>query len=168
MRNVNTKGIAICGVTAALAVVIMSFGALIPFATYVCPVLCILLGNAVFHICKARFAWTWYVAVAMLSCILCPDKEAAFVYVLLGYYPYIKHYIDKLRFKVFIKLMYFNASAFVLYAVLLYVLGLGEIAQEFQAVGLIGIGAVLLLANITFFVLDLLLSRILIKINHRP
>ena len=165
MRNIDTKRTAICGVTAALAVVIMSFGTLIPFVTYVCPVLCMLLGNAVFHICKAKFAWTWYAAVAILSCMLSPDKEAAFVYVLLGFYPYVKQFIDKMPLKVIIKLLYFNASAYILYIVMIYILGVDGFLDDFQKAGIIGVCVILLLGNITFILLDMLLSKVWIKIK---
>ena len=40
MRNTNAKAMALGGVLGALALVIMCMGGLIPFATYVCPMLC--------------------------------------------------------------------------------------------------------------------------------
>ena len=68
---------ALGGVLAALAVVIMALGTLIPVATYVCPVLCMLLLQAVNKLCGSRVAWAWYGAVAILSMLLAPDKEKA-------------------------------------------------------------------------------------------
>ena len=40
MRNGSAKKIALSGMLAALAMVIMCMGGLIPVATYVCPMLC--------------------------------------------------------------------------------------------------------------------------------
>lgn len=78
---------ALGGVLAALAVVIMGMGTLIPVATYVCPMLCALLLQVVLKTCGVRVAWAWYGAVAILSLLLAPDKEAAAVFLFLGYTP---------------------------------------------------------------------------------
>ena len=51
--------IALGGVMAALAVVIMSLGGLIPVATYVCPMLCALLNNP-FMLLRADIFWKWH------------------------------------------------------------------------------------------------------------
>ena len=74
---------------AALAVVIMCMGGIIPMATYVCPMLCSLLLAVVLRLTGRRIAWAWYAAVSLLSLLLGPDKEAAAVFVFLGYYPII-------------------------------------------------------------------------------
>ena len=82
--------IALGGILAALAVVLMNMGTLIPVATYVCPMLCMLLLQLVLKICGSRIAWAWYGAVAILSLLMAPDKEAAVVFLALGYYPILK------------------------------------------------------------------------------
>ena len=79
---------------AALAVVIMSLGTLIPVATFVCPVLCMLILQLVLKLCGSRIAWAWYGAVAILSLLMAPDKEAAAVFLFLGYYPVVKPRMD--------------------------------------------------------------------------
>ena len=68
-RNIASS-IALGGVLAALAVVIMAMGTLIPVATYVCPVLCCMLLQFVLLSCGRRIAWAWYAAVAILSALL--------------------------------------------------------------------------------------------------
>ena len=68
--------IALGGMLAAAAVVLMSIGTIIPVATYAAPVLCMVLGRTVLKICGSRIAWAWYGAVAILSVLLAPDKEA--------------------------------------------------------------------------------------------
>ena len=62
------------GVFAALAVVIMNLGGLIPVATYTTPVLCMLLLKFVLLTCGRRIAWAWYAAVAILGLLMSPDK----------------------------------------------------------------------------------------------
>ena len=95
MARNPSKDIALGGVMAALAVVIMCLGGIIPVATYICPMLCALLLAAVLALTGKRIAWTWYAAVSMLSLLLGPDKEAAAVFVFLGYYPMLKALLER-------------------------------------------------------------------------
>ncbi len=157
MKNAS-KNVALSGVTAALAVVIMCIGTLIPVATYVCPMICALLLQAVNQSCGKRLAWAWYGAVSLLSVLLSADKEAAAVFVFLGYYPILKPMLDRSRFSLVWKLLMFNCTSVILYAVLIYVFGMAYLAAEFREMGLIAGGLALLLANLTFFLLDRLLS----------
>ena len=50
----SVRSTALGGVMAALAVVIMCLGGMIPLATFVCPVLCMLLLQFVFRLCGRR------------------------------------------------------------------------------------------------------------------
>lgn len=159
MRTGSAKPIAIGGLLAALAMVIMCLGGLIPIATYVCPVMCILLGQVVLRLCGQRTAWAWYGAVSILSVLLAPDKEAAAIYLGLGYYPIIKRWMDKLPLRWLWKEVYFNTTIICLYAALIYLLGLDALAKEFSGIGLFGLGVILLLGNATFLLLDRLLNR---------
>ena len=110
MKGSFSRTIALSGILAALAIVIMCLGGLIPVATYVCPVLCALICFIVLRFCGKRIAWTWYAAVAILSILVGPDKEAAFVFVFLGFYPIIKPFFDRCPLCIFLKTLYFNFS----------------------------------------------------------
>ena len=81
MRRGYAQIIALGGILAAVALVIMCLGGLIPLATFVCPMLCTITGYIVFRFCGRRIAWAWYGVVAFLSVLLAPDKESAAVYV---------------------------------------------------------------------------------------
>ena len=161
-RN-GAGSIALCGMMAALAVVIMCMGGVIPVATYVCPMLCAMLLAVVLQFVGRRLAWTWYVAVSILSLLLGPDKEAAAVFVFLGYYPIIKPWVDKKKLSVLWKLVIFNLSIGVLYALLLYLFRLDQVVRDFSEFGLVLTLVTLLLGNVTLFMLDFLLSRLAIK-----
>ena len=69
--------IALGGVLAALAVVIMGMGTLIPVATYACPMICMLLLHLVLKLCGRRIAWAWYGAVSILSLLQIPNTDWA-------------------------------------------------------------------------------------------
>lgn len=158
-RRTPAYAIALGGSLAALAVTIMSLGTLIPIATYVCPVLCMVVLNILAMICGDRIGWAWYGAVALLSALLAPDKEAAAMFVFLGYYPLIKPKLDKTRLKWLWKILFFNVTILAAYWFLMHLLGMAAIAEEFREMGAVLTAAMLILGNLTFFLLDKLLSR---------
>ena len=150
---------ALGGVLAALAVVIMSLGTLIPVATYVCPMACCLLLQLIMKICGHRTAWGWYGAVSILSLLLAPDREAAAVFLALGYYPILKTKMDAMKGKWFWKLLFFNAVTLLTYWLLIHLFGFAQLAAEFSEMGLILTAVMLVIGNATFILLDKLLSR---------
>ena len=149
---------ALGGMLAALAVVMMSLGTVIPVATYVCPMLCTLLLQSVLKTCGSRVAWAWYGAVALLSVLLAPDKEAAGVFVFLGYYPIVKPALDRKKGKWLWKGLLFNGSVCLPYFLLLPLLGLKQLTQEWSDMSVGMLAVLLILGNVTFFLLDRLLG----------
>ena len=150
---------ALGGVMAALAVVIMSMGTLIPVATYSCPLLCALLLQLVLKTCGSRIAWSWYGAVSILSLLMAPDKEAAAVFLALGYYPIVKPRLDRLKGKWIWKGLLFNAVMLLTYWLLMHLFGFDQLAAEFSEMGMVLTALMLILGNVTFFLLDQLLGR---------
>lgn len=158
-RNRNTSALALCGLTAALAVSLGALGGMIPVATYVIPVLQCVILQLILTACGARFAWSWFGCVMLLNFLLCPDKEAAAMFLFLGYYPILKPRFDKLRCSVILKLLFFLASTGAMYGILIFVLGMEQIASEFHELGL-ALGVLcLILGGITFVLLDRILTR---------
>lgn len=157
-KRTQAKEIAFGGVFAALAVVIMCMGGLIPVATFICPMLCILLLAVVRKNCGDRMAWAWYGAVAILGALLGPDKEAAAVFIFLGYYPIVKPRLERLPLSWLWKGLLFNAAILAMYWLLLNLLGMAQVAAEFEEMGTVLILVTLVLGNATFFLLDRLLN----------
>ncbi|MCI6730632.1 MAG: hypothetical protein MR473_10730 [Clostridiales bacterium] len=165
----GAKEIALCGVLAALGVSVMALGGLFPMAAYCCPVLVMLMLVPVLGACGRRMAWAWYFAVAVLSCLLCPNVEASALFVCLGYYPIVQRDLNRIRLgllRVLAKTVLFNGAIAIMYLVLVFVLGLGEIAEEMGQAGLILTLATVAIGNVTFWLTDLLLSR-LGRLLHR-
>ena len=148
---------------AALAIVIMCLGGLIPFATFVCPMLCCMITKVVLSMCGKRIAWARYGAVAILSVLMEPDKEAAAVFVFLGYYPIVKPWMDKLKLSWLWKGLLFTCAILLMYWPLIHILGLSEIANDYEEAGTVMTIVMLLLGNVTFFMLDLVLGRRLMR-----
>ena len=158
MRHNSAKNRALGGVMAALALVVMCLGGMIPLATYVCPMFCAVLLMVVLKLTGKRVAWALYGAVSILSMLLGPDKEAAAVFVFLGYYPILKPWLDKRKLAILWKLVLFNAAIFAMYAVLIHVFGLAEVAEEFEELGTVMTAVTLALGNATLFMMDALLT----------
>lgn len=158
-KRTPAANIALGGILAALAVVIMCMGTLIPVATYVCPMICCLILELVRKTCGSRMGWAWYGAVSILGLLMAPDKEAAAVFAALGYYPIVKPKLDRLKGKWIWKGLLFNAVILALYWLLMHLLGFDRIAQEFAEMGKLLTALTLVLGNVVFFLLDRLLSR---------
>ena len=155
----EARKIAFGGMFAALAVVIMSLGGLIPVATFTCPMLCMLLLAFVTKMCGSRIGWAWYGAVAVLSLLFGPDKEAASVFAFLGFYPIVKPWFDRQHFAVLPKLIVFNVLILTMYGLLIRLLGMNQIAVEFAELGQALTLVMLLLGNVIFLLLDRVLTR---------
>lgn len=166
MRNSLAKNIALGGMLAAVAVVIMCLGGMIPLATFICPMLCVLIQYVVLRFCGRKIAWAWFAAVAILGLLLGPDKEAALVFCLLGSYPMLKPWLEKSRLHILWKILIFNSAVALLYGLLLRLMGLDTLAKDYATMGTVGLVLCLVLGNVTFILLDLLLTR-LSKLNFK-
>ncbi len=146
--------VAFGGMMAAAALVILCMGGLIPIATFVCPMLCMLLLDLVQSHCGRRIGWAWYVVVALLGVLLCPDREMAAVFLFLGYYPILRPRMEQMRFCWMWKLLLFNTAILLMYVVLIYLMGMEAILYEFRQAGAWVAAGMLVLGNGIFLVLD--------------
>ena len=160
MKKTPASKIAFGGVMAALALLIMNMVGMIPVATYVCPSLCMILLSVVLRLCGRRIAWAWYGAVAILCALMAPDKEAAAIFAVLGYYPIIKPAFERTKMPNLCKYFYFNAVILMVYWMLINLMGLTEIAKEFSEFGTLFTVVMLLMGNMIFQMLDKILTRI--------
>lgn len=159
MNHGIAKKVAIGGVTSALAVVIMCLGTVIPLATFICPLLCMILLSLVLRFTDVKIAWGWYIAVCILGLLLSPDKEAAATFVFLGYYPIIKPYLDRLKLSFIWKLALFNIAIGAMYGSLIFLFGMEALLTEFNQMGTILCVVTMMLGNLCLFVFDCLLTR---------
>lgn len=149
---------ALGGVTASLAVVILSLGGLVPLATYILPMICCVLLQMIRKGLGRRGCWVWYATVSMLGILLGADKEAAAVFLVLGYYPIIKPQIERKPAPFLAKLLLFNLSILLMYQALIHLFGMAALAAEFSSMGLWMTLVTLALGNLCFFLLDRVLS----------
>ena len=137
MRNRTSFRVAFCGVLAALMVVLMLLGTMIPATEYLCPALAGVLIIPVVWEFGGKSGGLLYAAVALLSLILAPNKEAALFFVLLfGWYPLARPRLQHLKAKalrVVLKLVLFNAALAAIFALLLFVLTALALGMSFGA-----------------------------------
>lgn len=133
-RRQSTK-IAFCGLIVALSVTLMLAGGLIPVATYCAPLYAGILLLPILLEYGKKTAWTAYAAIALVSLMLCPDKEAAIFFLFFGHYTALKCELDRCKAKplrLALKLLVYNGLLLVMYAMMAYVLGMREVLAEFR------------------------------------
>ena len=130
--------IAFCGMAAGLSVVIMLLGGVIPAATYAVPMLCGLLLLPLLIEFGQTAAWATFFSAAILALLMDFDKEAAFFYLFIGYYPIVKWRLDRIPGKgkrLLVKLLIFTLAIAAMYALLALIFPLAEMTREFQEMG---------------------------------
>ena len=151
----NARQMALGGMMAAVSIVIMCLGSIIPVNTYICPVLCILTGAVVLDRCGRKAGWCHYMAVAVLAMLLAPDREAALVYMFLGYYPMIRPWFQKLgALAMPTKLLFFTLAGAASYGLLIFLVGAEGAMEE----GWLLTAVTVLLWDVLFLLVDRLLG----------
>lgn len=170
-RRTRTFQIALCGVLGALSVAMLAMGGLIPLATYCAPMLAGMALIPVLAECPERYGWMTWAAASVLGLLLVPDRELALVYTLvLGPYPMLKRRIDRLRslpLRLVCRLLGFNLSVLVCYALLLVVFPLPSLMEEFTAGGALLTAATLVTGNLAFLVYDVALRAVAVLYARR-
>lgn len=156
----SSRKMALCGIMCALAVVIMQLGGIVTVATFCCPALAGLVLIPLVVDCGKRMALGAWIAISVLSLILCPNKEAAMLFAFLGHYPVVKWKLDTIKPKWPRRLAKFailNACVALMYGLIFYVLRIDQIMADYQDVTRITFVLLIVLANITLALYDRLL-----------
>lgn len=165
MRRRKSGRIALCGVMCALAMTLMLSGSVLPFATFCAPAVSGVLLVPVAMECGMRLAWVSYAALSMLSVLFVPDKESTFIFVfLLGHYPLLKAYLQRIPWRwlrAVVKTAVFNGLVFACYGLMLYILPIQAIVQEFAQTAPAALAGLLALANLCFWVYDAALNNLI-------
>ena len=149
----RSRRLALCGMLAALALVILSLGSLIPLATFACPMLAMLCLLPALWGYGGRTALLLYAGTALLALPLCADKELALFYVFLGWYPALRPRLASLPRPVrwVVKCGLFWAAMAGMYALILWVFRLEAVTAELAgytaatAIGLLAMGTAVFL-----------------------
>ena len=164
MRETSRR-MALCGMLTALAAALLLLGGMLPLATYCAPIL----AMAALLPVESEYGWkmglTAYAAVTLLGLLLAPDPELSLFFAFFGYYPLVRPRLDRLKgpLRWCAKLVFCNLSIAVMYVCLLFFF-----RGSVEEVGAPALAAVLLvLANVTFFLLDVALRRFTVLYRTR-
>ncbi|MBQ0083403.1 MAG: hypothetical protein KBS52_01375 [Clostridiales bacterium] len=155
----NTVKITFCGMMCALGVAIMLL-AYFPYFTYAVPAIAGLLVLIVYIEIGLKWSAAVYIITSVLAFLFC-ESEAKLMYVfLLGFYPIIKIYIEKIKNRAVsyvLKFLTFNVCLFIVYLIFGKLFGtvfdINDSLGKFEIIGLI------LLGNFVFFLYDIVLVR---------
>lgn len=156
---------AYCGMASALCIALMLLGAVVPVLMFIAPAAASLLIATVCVECGKTMTFTAYGAVSLLSILFVPDKEVALTFVfLLGYYPLVKPYFDRIRpalLRGAAKLLLCNGSILLMYGLVLLLVPAGSISQELKTTALIVSLSTLAMGNVAFLLYDRALRNLL-------
>lgn len=160
----KSRTMALCGMMCALGTAVMLLGGVIPLATFCCPALAGLALLPVMVEAGKRMALGAYAAIAVLSLLLCPDKEAALVFAFLGYYPVLKGSLERIgrrALRVAAKLAVFDGAMLAQLALMAWVLNMRQVLAEYAGMTRAMLVAFVLLANVTVLLYDRMLTVML-------
>lgn len=159
----KSRRMALCGVLAALAVVLLSAGAIIPFATFCCPILAMLCMLPAVEEYGGKCVLILYAAVALLALLMAPDKEVALLFTFLGWYPALRAPLEQRipgrLLPLLVKLALFAAAISAMYALAIFVLDMGYLVQEYTAGGQLMLWVMVVLGGVLWLLCDKVLGR---------
>lgn len=158
----QSRRLALCGLMTALSVVLLSMGSFIPLATFACPMLAMICLIPVICEFGPRTGQMVYAAAAPLALLLAADKELAFFYLFLGWYPCRRERLDTLprALRIPVKCGIFTGAMAVMYLLLLYLFRLEALVEEFAGYTFWAAAGLLVLGNVTFLLMDRMLRQL--------
>lgn len=164
MKVKKSSQVALGGMASALCLLLMFMTGMVPFATFALPAVAgIVLIVVVVEMGRSTAALV-YAAVSLLSLFMCPDKEAAMMFIgFFGIYPVVKGLLDKIKPKILrmlAKFAAFNAGILASYWVIINLFGLTEILEEMGGFGSASLLVTWLMGCLVFVVFDIALTRI--------
>lgn len=157
-----TTMISVCGLFAALSVVIM-LASYLGVTTYAVPAIAGSLLVIIYLEFGVKSAFTVYIMVSVLSFLIC-EKEAALCYILFfGYYPFLKGFIEKIKNKIIqwiLKIVLFTVAFALEMCFAVWFLGI-PISEMNMGYGTIGLVAFCLALEVMFVVYDIALTKVI-------
>lgn len=161
----ESRRMALCGVLAALAVVFLGLGGIVPLATFCCPILAMTCLVPIVQSFGVKTALLFYAAVSILGLLLAPDKEVALFFAFLGWYPALRPRLNakihKKGIRILVKLTVFAVCTAAMYALAIFVLGMGYIAEEYAGAQAL-LWLTIVLGLFTWLLVDRLLGLVTI------
>ncbi len=162
--------VAFCSLMAALGTGLMMTGGLIPVLTYCSPLLAGALLIPVLREYGTKWALLVWAVTALLTLILCADKEAAFFYLFLGCYPIWKGPLDRVKprgLSLLCKLLYIVPALAAMYGLITLVFRLDIGMEELEDLGRYAALAFYALLAVTMLIYDRALRNLALLYEYR-
>lgn len=144
--------VSLCGIMCGLALAMMFILGMVPAFEYISPAIAGVLIWVIKDRLGIKYGLVSYLAVGILCLLIVPNYEASMMFLfLLGYYPIIREYLQRIPPKAvrfIVKLAVFAATSVTAYMLLIYLFGMNELLDEADDFGkygsliLLGMGAV--------------------------
>ncbi len=164
MKIKKSSQVAVGGMASALCMLLMFMTGMIPFATFALPAMAgIVLVVVVVEMGRSTAALV-YAAVSLLSLFMCPDKEAAMMFIgFFGFYPIVKGLLDRIKLRplrAVTKFAVFNAAIVTSYWIIINLFGIADVMEEMGAFGDMTLFITWLMGCWVFIMFDIALGRI--------
>lgn len=154
--------VSLCGVMSGLALALMFIMGMVPSFEYISPAMGGILIWVIRRELGVKYGLVSYLAVGLLGILLVPNYEAIMMFLfLLGYYPIIREYLQKIKLKALqwlVKLIVFAVPSVGAYMVLIYLLGLSYLAEDAEDFGKYGALVLLGMGAFAFILYDICLG----------
>ena len=156
--------VSLCGVTSALALLIMFMSGVFPMLDYALPMYAGFTMVVVIVEANRKWALMTYISVSILCLFLTPNYQASFLFILfMGYYPILRYSLDKIPLLLArwaIKFAVFNAAIVVYYLVFTKLFTGVDFTEDLGWLGEYSIYAMWGFANVLFMLYDYLLGEL--------
>lgn len=152
--------VSLCGIMCGLALALMFILGMIPSFEYISPAVAGILIWVIREQLGVKYGLVSYLAVGILCFLLTVNYEASMMYLfLLGYYPIIREYFQKIPtfvLRIIVKLALYAGTAVGVYQILIHLFGMTALLDDIDEFGeygsliLLGMGAFAFLLYDTF------------------
>lgn len=165
----NASKVTLCGMIAALSVVIMFLTGIIPAATLALPAIAGCFVIAVVAETSVRYGLAVYAVVSVISVLIVPDREAVLFYIaFFGYYPALYGKLSFIKNSVLrwtLKLLAFNAAMVAETVLGIFLLSIP--VAEMLPYGWISIPILAVLLNVVFVLYDYTMNGLIVQYVRR-
>lgn len=144
--------VSLCGIMSGLALSLMFVLGMIPMFEYISSAMAGILIWVIRERLGVKYGLVSYLSVGILCLLITPNYEASMMFLfLLGYYPILREYFQKIRLKILrmaAKLAVYVIGASAAYLILIFVFGMTDVFDDTEMFGkyaslvLLGMGAV--------------------------
>lgn len=154
--------VSLCGIMSGLALALMFMLGMVPTFEYVSPAAAGVLIWVIREQLGVKYGLISYVAVSILCFLITMNYEASMMFLfLLGYYPTIRDYFQKIRFaplRFVLKMALYAVSAVGAYMLLIHLFGMEHLLDDANEFGKYGTLILLCMGALAFVVYDLFLG----------